>query len=264
MEYVGKQYLPNERVLTYEVLDSKHIKLLSNKTPTEQFINNKGYRKLQFEDLTIDLNTSISFLINEKKITYKVSNIRRVDSTYNYVLQTHHNTFTSQFLLPALGFNRDYFSFNQYLVNAYYVDSETMLLLYRFYPSDPYKELEFKLGNSPQNVKIQDVDGNFVLMEFKVPKQYKHDCEAFLEGKYSEFSETLKKQILKFHNYSTEGTTAKILYKDSALRNQLELHLGAIINEDLDLFDKPDLYAETFYPEIHTNIHLNGYTDILI
>ena len=73
---------------------------------------------------------------------------------------------------------------------------------------------------------------------FKVPSEYKREYRAFVQNKYSEFSDNYKKTIIKFHNYrdsinpsgSLDGDhIINVMYrKESAYIKQEE-----VINEGL-------------------------------
>ena len=88
-----------------------------------------------------------------------------------------------------------------------------------------------------------------IVYEMKIPSQYLKDVELFTKGQYSNFSDRLKKRILTFHKFTNNGTTYKILYKDTSRRKQLEFEYDVEIAEHSELFDTPDLSIEYYNTE---------------
>jgi hypothetical protein len=49
---------------------------------------------------------------------------------------------------------------------------------------------------------------------------------------------------MSFHNLQIHGKTWQILYKDSKLKEQMEVDFGVPIHKDLDLYDIPNINEE--------------------
>ena len=101
--------------------------------------------------------------------------------------------------------------------------------------------------------------GNIVLLTFNL-SQFKEDCELFLQGKYSKFSEKAKNAIGNHFDFKTKGYKEinhepiyKILYPNKkdrkALAELLLDHNDPPLKEDAEIYSIPDKEVETFNVE---------------
>jgi len=96
-------------------------------------------------------------------------------------------------------------------------------------------------------VKHIEYDKYHVMYLFKIPNGFEKDVEHFLEGRYSKFSDTLKKQILRFYNDpKKESVVAKIIYKSPDLKSLMEKDLNVKLSDATELASKPILEQEIY------------------
>lgn len=71
-----------------------------------------------------------------------------------------------------------------------------------------------------------DINKDFTLLIYTVPIYYLLDYDKFKEGKYSQFSEHYKQQILKFFECERGHYLERIMYKDPNYKKDLERTLS--------------------------------------
>lgn len=93
-------------------------------------------------------------------------------------------------------------------------------------------------------------NGGYLYIVFNVPNEILKDYEKFVDGKYSEIES--KNTIITFlsDNYpsrffNTIERIRQVLYKDKALKYELEYNLDITLPEGIELSSKPDLIDET-------------------
>jgi len=178
---------------------------------------------------------------------YTVKLIAIEEGDKSIVLFSSVPTKTSLFILPVLKKSKSQLKYDSYFINAFVDDnSEYISLLYRFTGTEIYKNFEQTLMSDPLFVTHKDYDPYHVMYVFRIPKELQTDVEAFKEGKYSLFSNTLRQRILKFYGGEDEASIMKIIRQDENLRKQLGEHLGVELPEDAELASKPDLKIETY------------------
>ncbi|KKM23612.1 hypothetical protein LCGC14_1613410 [marine sediment metagenome] len=163
------------------------------------------------------------------------------------VLFSSFPTRTTTFLLPLLNKTKTQLRYDTYFVNSFIDDdSKHISLQYRFTGTQLYKEFEQLLMNDPLFITHKDYDPYHVIYVFRIPEEFEVDVEAFKEGKYSLFSNTLRQRIAKFYGNTDEAGTLQIIRKDENLRKNIELHLGMKLPDDTELASKPDLKVEIY------------------
>lgn len=195
------------------------------------------------------LNEKIAVDINGVKHSYNITRIKKISDT-SFLISNTIPTKTRHFLLPTLGgFNEDY-SLNILLINCYLRMGvpNSLVLLYRFIPGTQFNLLDKYLKSHECFIALTNPTYTTVAYELEIPQHYQSDVSVFLKGKYSQLSERLKKRILSFHRLSHYGETAKILYKSSELRKQLEIELGLPLVEGAELHSIPILLNELYQP----------------
>ena len=178
---------------------------------------------------------------------YKINKVSKIMSTNGahitgYYLHIAELNKSSMFIMPFLGYKRDYFRWDKEFVNCFVGTEDegsdyTIYLWYKYTGSVEMEALEAKLKGHSNFEKIIDVDHYHVLYKFSVPERYLDDYMLILEGKYSLISEEAKERILDFHSSSRERPLGKILYKDPERRKLMEKELQTTIPEELDLYD---------------------------
>lgn len=100
-------------------------------------------------------------------------------------------------------------------------------------------------------------NNKLVILIFEAPKKFNKDYKKFLQGRYSKFSEEYKQQLLKyFPKYVTENGKKRlhnnyaIIYPDNNYRKLLEARLDVSLNENSEIYSKPDIEEETLNIDI--------------
>lgn len=175
--------------------------------------------------------------------TLIVNQIKKVDNYY--LLYSHKRTKSSYFLFPILGYNRDYFKWNEYFINCYsdmvdsgYSSDKFLYITYKFLPTENYYQLEKNMTKLHSFVDLINIDDTCVFIH-KIPDSFINDMIFFIEGKYSKLSNFLKKRILFFHNTNRDSEIGQILYKDENRKLKLEKDLGCTISDNMELYDIP-------------------------
>ena len=183
--------------------------------------------------------------INAEGIDYIVNKIRKGNEKYFYIIQER-ATKTSQFIMPILGYNYEYYDFKENFFNSYLDSSyHEIYLMYKFSPSDEYLQLEEKLQAHSNFIEMIDPDPNTVVFKFSLDERYWRDIDYIMKGKYSSISTTLKSKICIFHKFSTTSKTYRVLYRDKTLREEMSKEYGFEV-PDIDLMSKPIKEQEIF------------------
>jgi hypothetical protein len=214
--------------------------------------------------IAINYTEKISFKENStitiEKQKYKVQYITKGSSANKecYQLHTHSAiTKTSNFIMPFLGFNKDYFKWEEGFVNSYIGTEEDedygnkLYLLYRFNSSTKFTEFENQMISHPNFNKLMDPDPYHTIYCFDLPQDYQKDINTILEGKYSQISEEAKKRLIAFHKSTKERPLYQILYKDPKRKLQMEVDLSTPshkvkIPEDNELYSPLEKQEEIF------------------
>jgi len=228
-----------------EVLNARQVQLSTNSTDIEYKEKEGRITYINIADrLEAARGTTMEITINKTTHTYNIQTIQKLSSN-SFIISTNITTKTQYFLLPMLGYNKEYFCTDTYLENVHITKDLTFLCLtYRYIKGEVYNKLESFLQNHKLFHKLIDIDSQHVMYIFKIPIVQTSNVALFFAGKYSEFTEPYKKNILTFYGYKQGGTAYKILYKSEIRRKQLELELGVYIPETMDLYDIPDIEDE--------------------
>jgi hypothetical protein len=133
--------------------------------------------------------------------------------------------------------------YDTYFVNAFlHSDLKHICLLYRFTGTNLYKEFENSLLKDNQYERHFTFDPYHKMYLLKIPVHFRKDIEFFLDGKYSQFSTTLKDLISNF--YGRESIVFQVIYKTRNFREIIEKDLDLKLDEDMELASKPILEQE--------------------
>ena len=251
--------LAYDRNIYLELLDARSIKVTTNCAFIQPTYNeNRNIVSLNFSNQYSILNgMEITFVIGvdfQLKTRFTVNQIKQFDGYY--VLYSHKRTKSSYFVLPALGYNKEYFKWNQFFINSYTkYDSykhkgNYLYLLYKYMPLKQYDE--FEKTNMSLNTFVEIIQPKCkdeVIFVHKIEDKFDNDIDLFHIGKYSELSTLLKKRILFFHNSNKDSELGQIIYKDEKRRKQLEMDFLTKIPIELELWDIPDIEDETLIIE---------------
>lgn len=239
--------------ILYKIVNARMIELYTNAfTLTEETEENTeiiksiiiGNHKIQVGD---------KFSHKEENIpsTYDVLKIEKgADPNqkyrHRYTIFSHLRNKTTDYILPCLGKNKQYFDVDGYLVNAYLGKDNTLCLLYRFSTTNYYGNLETNLVTHPRFLKVDTSVPGFDTFIYSIPESNLDDVKLFKKGKYSKFSQGLKLNIKAFYGLSVKSNLWKILTKDETLVKQKEDEFrtpkGFFWNIDLD--EKPKMQLE--------------------
>jgi len=255
--------LPYGKLLWLKPVNSNSLQVWTNSSVTNIEVTKDLNRDIKSftigENYTIHVGDSITIPCDDcNKKTYEVNTIIRLEEN-SFLLLTHLKNKTSLYILPVLdrltltakASKLDYhtkqeithYCANTYLINAYLgKDGKTIDLLYRFSTHQTYRLLEECLLGHPRILKVVDGFKNkeYVIFRFNVPIDYVDDIELFRNGKYSQMSSRLKREIIKFHKFTSKSRVYQVLYKKEELRLLLERELAASISEDSELDSVPD------------------------
>lgn len=174
---------------------------------------------------------------------YLINIIQRVGNIFYCVQEPI--TKTAQFILPLIGKNHVYYSFNTDLYNVYISECYTQLfLVYKFNPGTEYLDLESRLSKHPNFVKTIDPNPELVVNQFEIAQVFWKDVALIMEGKYSKIHDDTKALIYLFHGLDTNSVVYKVLFNVDSYRKALESKLSCSIPENIELMTKPVLIKE--------------------
>jgi hypothetical protein len=170
-------------------------------------------------------------------------------------------TYLLPLIAPLIGIEQKFF---EYVDNTYMFDEnnefqECFYITHDFFFKNPeFTKYEHKLVDNQFFQKLIDISTNKVLYVFKFPEEYLHEYYCLQQGKYSEFGEDAKKQILNFwttiYGKSHTGvnfilSVKKILYKDKTLKQEIEKNLNVKLDDTIELGEIVVKENETFVLE---------------
>lgn len=244
---IGNEYLE------YTILSANCFQIVDSKKLIMPIMDkNNNIIGLDFIKGRLNLNDTLSLNFKDTFSDFCVKIIKKFNNskTPTYLLYTTRINLSSLFILPSLGNNCNFFG-EEYIINTYlqYNDNviNTIIIEYRFVNDDNFTKILKNLTNHKYFIKTKEKDYFTTLVYFKIPEEHLNDIKLFIQGKYSELSEKLKKKILLFYSLSTNGYTAQILRKSPELKNQLELELDTYIPENSELHDIPNSKNEIYY-----------------
>jgi len=210
--------------------------------------DNMNIISVSFEDQEkISIGDEIMVTVGYVETMYKIQMIIVEKKQTAVILFSSLPNKTSTFLIPLLNKSKLQLKINSYFVNGYVSDCHNYLcLLYRYTGTNLYKTFEETMIKDKLCVKHIEYDNYHVMYLFKIPDMFRKDVEYFLEGKYSKFSDTLKKLILKFYGSGKDSVVAQILYKSPDLKILMEQNLNIKLGEKTELASKPILEQEIY------------------
>jgi len=195
-------------------------------------------------DYNIKVGESITLSYGGVSSEFKIVDIEYVNKN-RYRLYTTKHTKSKHFIMPCLGKDRKFWHYDTWLINCYLgVETNDLVLEYRFSTNPKYLEFEHQLRLHTGYFMTTEISHSISLYHYRIPDKHRKDIKHFLLGKYSNFSIELKNKIMSFHNLQIHGKTWQILYKDSKLKEQMEVDFGVPIHKDLDLYDIPNINEE--------------------
>lgn len=160
-------------------------------------------------------------------------------------------TKTTDFVLPFLGFTKNYY--HPFLVNAYLGDvdkgglePEQMIIVVSNHRMDiRHARIEDSLKSLPEFIDYYDVlDSRMSAYVFNIPYNFLDDYHLFVQGKYSKFSEEAQIMILK--GRTPESSMPYIFKKDAVLRNYWDKKLKCALEKDAEVWPILTIEEELF------------------
>lgn len=118
---------------------------------------------------------------------------------------------------------------------------ETIILL-------PLVNTNFKVGKGVKSVKLYMDDGQYsltiitdngkltVIDQLSIDDKYKDTIDLFIEGKYSQISETHKQKILKYWNATRDSVLFNVLYP-----KEYQYECYGLLTVKAELWTKPQV-----------------------
>jgi len=204
---------------------------------------NKEYRLKDKIDIRINpKNFKNPIDISEFNYSYIINKIYKLNNNVYQFSEFIENE-SKLFLTCILGKNSPYFEYKTKLCNTYidtsydqkYKGSKNVLyLLYKAVPLKSHFDFEAKLKTHPLFIDLfNDVNGDsrFSLFVFKIPEIYKLDIALLKLGRFKDFSNLFKNQIITFHNYTSKHLIFQVLNHSKELKELKMKQLG-ITNEE--------------------------------
>jgi len=122
-----------------------------------------------------------------------------------------------------------------------------IFMLYRYSGNLDFVKYEDYVETSPLFLEKYDPDKYHVMFILRVPERFKEVYKSFKEGKYSRFPKTYKTLILMYHNIiDSNHKVAKVLYRHTDLREELEDRIGTFLPEGSEVSSIPDMSLEVY------------------
>ena len=233
--------------ISFEPLNANAVRIVGG---TEDLIPHYDNGELISLDIINERKVSLGETFKIKSVPYRINTIREVvneDGESCYDLIMAERTKTSLFVLPMLGGNRRLLFYDSLFINAYIESSGNtnfIKLLYRKSRKKVFREFIVLLQHLKTFESIEEPNAHCYVITFTIPWKHRTNFKMFKEGKYSQFKDAYKLDILDFHRYDIDGRMGQILFKSEARRKKLEEQLNADIPEDSELYSIIDVKKE--------------------
>jgi len=238
----------NGTKISFETISASSIRILGN---TEDIVPYYYDTELLSLELPEGKKISIGETVKIKKVPYKINIMDSViiDDELFYDLKVAVPTKSSLFALPMLGGNRELLFYDTLLVNTFIEteeDENCIALLFINSSTLVFKKLCDTLIKKKSFRRVYEPSKYHIMFVFNVPYREKSNYKAFKAGKYSEFKDAYKLQILDFHRYDINGSMGQVLFKSKDRREKMEIELNADIPKDSELYSILTQEDETF------------------
>lgn len=173
-------------------------------------------------------------------------------------------TKSTHFLMPMLGYQKNDFISHQdgssFLINCHIYDTDKptlVLVLDNNIKGEIDVNLEMFLYKNDINnqfkEKVVEEDGQTILLVYELDERYYIDFYKFIEGRYSEMSQTYKSKLVglygrKSNNKDHRPSIFDVLYPTTAKRKQWAEYLGVDADLIKEVSSKPDMSYEVLKP----------------
>ena len=238
------------KTIQFVPINSRNVALKSNTFAEEIFDEKGNLNELVYPDYTLKIGSQV--LLGKEH--FKILELKKKEKGI-YLLSSGELSKASKFLMPILGYDKNYFLWSKQFVNCY-VDVEdikykfganTLYLLYRYSKSKQFVEFEEKMLKHDDFIKYFDIDKYHVLYVFSFPNFMDNHFRLFYNGLYSKFRDEYKNQIMDFHKVGRNSNLELIFSKSEKKRKEMEESLIAKIPRGTELYSKPKMHIETFW-----------------
>lgn len=171
------------------------------------------------------------------------------------ITETAKKTCSTIFLLPAIGlYRKDILKYG--FLSAYLKDKnreisydKAIYLLYKPPAMDRFQEfLRKEYARTPLLIEDYDYVGGYVVSVYQFPEEFMEEYKLFLQGKYSKFRRQYRR-LFPDYIVTAEGEREvslqyHIFNKTSAIREYWESKVDQILDEDAEMWSKPDMTSE--------------------
>jgi len=270
--------LESEKELLLTSISSRELILRHHELSDIKVKKDKNNKivSIKIDNYKIKINDILYVQIFDyNKVPFKVLNIvKRKDKT-SYSLTSTILTKAAKWIMPMLrNKSQTYTSmkYNTWFINCYVGTKDEgylpyIYLVYRYSGNSEYQHFEEELKNHSLFDRLIDLDKFHVMYVFKMTNKHKKIFELFKHGKYSQFPDEYKKQILNFVinpiEYPNLADIKKtivygVLYKTELQRKRIEslinfnsdIRVKAILPENIDLLSIPDESKEVYTGDI--------------
>lgn len=138
---------------------------------------------------------------------------------------------------------------NVYACHSTYPEEKTLTIRYEFVNNNPFLEYIDSFRKNELHLDTY-LDEEHVAITVNFPRTYHREHTLYLKGRFSMFSTRAKDRILKYvldiHKLKDAERVRRVLYRDPALRKELEQKLDVAIDPMMELSSIPDIQAETY------------------
>jgi hypothetical protein len=215
-------------------------------------------------------------LLSYKQSYYRAGTIHQIKRDKPlWSIQNYATTKIHPFALSMLGYgwNANILSNRNFIATVYLghhdnipVEDRRFLLLYRI-PTEhskvkTFKSFEAVLKTHPNLVGEYYPDDYYVMYVFDVPAEHQIAYDFMIDGRWSEFPNEFKQQVIRFNSYlnNPTGKCFQILYKTENLREKMSLRLGTQISKNAELYEKPNYETEVYFDTMKMKQDITRYT----
>ena len=240
----------NGKTIQFVPINSRNVALKSNTIAEEIFDEEDNLIELIYPDYIVTIGSQI--LLGKEH--FKILGLKKKENSI-YLLTSGELSKASKFLMPILGYDKNYFLWNKQFVNCY-IDVEdikykfganSLYLLYRYSKSKAFTEFEEKIIKHNDFIKYFDIDKYHVLYVFNFPDFMDNHFNLFHNGRYSKFRDEFKNQIMDFHKVGRTSNLELVFSKSEKKRTKMEKELLTTIPKGSELYSKPKMQIETFW-----------------
>jgi len=177
MIYTEVVHLDADNKVLIEVLDGRSVRLTTDAHPCEVFYDGKKVVFINVSGqpyLSLETFNKVFTMIDGKLHTYDITEIDQIGDNV-FQCHTMPRTKSSFFVTPMLGDVRNDVKWGQYFVNTFLHDDDKIVILYRFFDVDDYKQFEYNIKKHQRYIGTVEYDHQHVALLFKVPENRMND-----------------------------------------------------------------------------------------